>query len=257
MESVEARIFIDNCQQSADTETRARGRNVEVAMGGIRSRVEIVFSGGADNALAFVEANNDNVAYLSYETTGDKDTTKHALLHEDDHNRLKFWDLPLTDNFTQDHADILAEGVGLSLAETSENIGLMEGFHEMLTIERDGVDQDVGYNAKEVPAAQKLERLGQQVLGVSLYSIYKSGNHDLMAQTLKNLADRCLLLKSASEITDVPERLQVEARLQSIEISITNIEKAESVVDQIRAEIIAETMTQGAANTNKPAVVAA
>lgn len=249
METITAEAFIDNCQQAEDAETRARGRHVEIAMGRIASRVEIVMKGEPNQALAFVEANNDNVAYLSYDVTSDKETTLHALLHEADHNRLKFWDLPVLDNFTTDHAEILEAGCGFSLLNATDNVSLMEGFHEMLTIKRNGVDNQVAYKQTEVPAAQKLEKLGWRVLGISLFKIYQSGNHEKMARTLKTLADQCLMLKAAAQITDTSQRLLVETKIQQSTVEVTNAPSAQTIIDTYQAEIMLETLFASTAST--------
>ena len=159
------------------------------------------------------------------------------------HNKLKFWNLPVPENFTENHSDVLEAACQFSLLNGDDNKGLMEGFHEMLIIERKGIDSKVAYVHREVPAAQKLDNLSQQLLGTSLFSIYKSGDHEPMARTLKRLADRCLLFRAATEIEDQTTKSLVEVKISRFEVEIDSAEDAAVAVDQLEAETVIERLT--------------
>lgn len=217
---------------------KKRAQNLENALSGISSDVEVVLSGSPKNALAFVESNSEQKNYIAVETLDDKGTSRHGLVHEDLHNKVQFWGLPLTESFTQNHSDILAKGAKLSLLE--DNTALMEGFNEMATIKKVGVDHQVAYNRQEVPAAQKLETLAQKILGISLLDIYLTGNKFKFANTLKQLADKCLLLEnSAKKFTDDKEMMRkVDREIYRNNLEVTNLQNADEIVDKIESEIL-------------------
>jgi len=77
-----------------------------------------------------------------------------------------------------------------------ENTDLLEGFNEFGTAKEHGVNEKCGYNKKEVPAAEILEKLCMENTGRSLLEAFKAGNMELFYELVKSI---CAIIKLKNE----------------------------------------------------------
>lgn len=169
-------------------------RRIEQATG---LKFEVVHSGIDSNIAAFVEAANDN-NYVSEAILDDPTLALHAAKHEAEHRSNKIFTLQLQQLDTEANA-ILCKTLGIAKLDETE---LIEGFNELSTFRKHGANGNSGYAGKEVPLAEKIERLVQEKLHVSLLEIFRSGDREKFVITLQQLATHLQLQKTLTEFAE-------------------------------------------------------
>lgn len=163
-------------------------RRIEAATG---LRFTVVHEGIDPNIAAFVETANDN-NYISEAVLDDPTLALHAAKHEAEHRNNKVFSISLN-QLSKEENTLLAETFGVEKLDETE---LIEGFNELSTFRKHGSNNHSGYVEKEVPLAEKIEKLIQEKLNVSMLEIFRSGNQEKFIITLQQLAIHLKLQKT-------------------------------------------------------------
>ena len=155
-------------------------REVEGATG-ITFRVAL--EGMEANVAAFVDTGTRE-AYMTERVLSNKRLALHAAHHEKNHLDNSIFDIDLEEEINEDALSALLKEVGES---ELESVTLVEGFNELSTFKKHGRNEQSGYKDKEVPLAEKLERLAQTHLGESLLVAFDAGNLKLLLQRFELL----------------------------------------------------------------------
>lgn len=251
MSQIEALDFIEMASESSNFELQQKGRAVEAARAQTSDLIWVVLAGAPSGAMGWVETNARSEQFLNFDYLDSTATARHTAKHEDNHNRIKFWDIPVLESFTSDHDDIIQEFIGL--AAVKDGVALMEGFNENLTIEQVGIDPKVAYLYKEVPAARELEKLCRSLTGTSLTEAYAQGAHKTFATRLQTLAHKLLLLKAVTQTGyKQAEQKSIEAEILSTDLTPKTTLEAAEMVDQIYAKQITDALFARLGKTSKP-----
>jgi hypothetical protein len=207
---------------------------------GIHSDIRIVTDGAPAYAAGFVEsgASASGPMYITEQTLEDPTFARHVAIHEKGHLTSGIYGLPILTTFTENHFGSIADALGFDMHTTD----LVEGFNEFNTIRQDRRDGRVAYLQKEVPAAEKLEKLCLEVLKISLADLFEKGNKLAFAETLKKLADKLLLRTAYLEQQQRRPNLspqirdKVGKRIASELFEVVDAADAEEIVAQIFAE---------------------
>lgn len=155
-------------------------KSIEAATG-ITFRVAL--EGMEANVAAFVDTGS-RLAYVTERVLSDKRLALHAARHEKNHLDNSIFDIHLEEEMEEEALEALLREVG----ETElESVTLVEGFNELSTFRKFGRNEKSGYKDKEVPLAEKLERLAQRYLGESLLAAFDAGNLKLLLKRFELL----------------------------------------------------------------------
>jgi hypothetical protein len=162
---------------------------------------EVVRSGIDANVAAFVETANDN-NYITEAVLDDRTLALHAAKHEAEHRSNKVFSISLN-QLGEDETAILTATLGI---EKLDDLELIEGFNELSTFRKHGANENSGYAGKEVPLAEKIEKLVQEKLHFSILEIFRSGNKEKFIITLQRLAVFLQLQKTLAGFTNEPAK---------------------------------------------------
>ena len=161
---------------------------------------------------AFVETANDN-NYVTEAVLDNPTLALHAAKHEAEHRSNKIFTLPL-DQLTPDETTILCDQFSIAKLDETE---IIEGFNEWSTFRKHGANDNSGYANKEVPLAEKIEKLIQEKLSISLLEIFRSGDKQKFVITLKQFATHLQLMETLTDtIKTLPDSLSANDNLMPL-----------------------------------------
>jgi hypothetical protein len=181
-----------------DEKTRAK---LLQTLTNIHSNIHIVLDGAPKNAAGFVEsgAHTNAPIYITEETLNNNSIDPlHVLVHENEHLENGMDHKDIYDNYySPDQIQALEQFLGIPQL-TKED--LIEGHTELFTINKLHKDNNVAYIQKEVPIAQKLDKLSHDMLGSSLLQVFHSGNAQLFNKNLKKISEKLLIKEAFKKI---------------------------------------------------------
>jgi hypothetical protein len=163
----------------------------------IESATGIQFAVGRDpsqkSAAAWIETGTKKV-YMAEDTLSNERMALHAAHHENEHRKNGFfWEV------WNSLDSIDAQTIQTFLGKKTD---LVEGFNEMITMQKHGRNENVAYLQNDVPAAIKLEHLANQ-LGFSLKTFFAEGNLEMFVMGMERVAEHIRTRKNIANLFQI------------------------------------------------------
>lgn len=155
---------------------------------------EMVIEGMPSSVMGFYQPGNDGI-YVEESLFDDERRGKHVLVHEGVHKDSDIYALDLSSNLSLEQMEAIKSAVGMTGLE--DDRVLIEGFTELVTIDKVGRLEEVAYLRHEVPLALKLENLGLELLGVSLAAVFHHGGGPMKFHESLRLLGEALIFRGS------------------------------------------------------------
>lgn len=162
----------------------ANAQRLKVIHADTRRKFNVVLGGIGDHTAAFINT-LDKETFIGENTLADQEFSLHAARHEQEHAENGVFHLDLNQLNEKEHQIFKEE---LKLDKKLDQTTLIEGFNELSTFKKHGHNEQSGYAQKEVPLAEKLEKLAQKYLKTSLLQEFQKSQVEKFLIMLKNLA---------------------------------------------------------------------
>ena len=150
------------------------------------------------NVAAFVEPENGFKPTIIEETLElSEDQVLKIAEHEKIHIESKTSSLNPEKFLESEQYQILLES--LQIKELTEH-DLIEGFTDAITNQRKGKNEISAYQHREVPIAEKLEKLAKEKLKISFFDLFSTGQKEELIENICRLADILLIEKIQTDL---------------------------------------------------------
>jgi|WetSurMetagenome_2_1015567.scaffolds.fasta_scaffold66075_3 hypothetical protein len=257
MEVTTSEKFLDEGQQAQealrlhgnalDTKVR-RSLEVDVMCSENLKKVESttglkfdVFENAKPGVAAFITVGEEKT-YMGKHSLKNLEWALYAAEHEKMHKRTRDFMRLGNEKITvyEDQYDVLKDELQ-SMHVDLEGVNWMEGFTDLLTARKLGVESHSGYAEREVPAAEKLDDLCMEMTGESLAEAFLQNNVPLFTSRLRRLGGMLLMKKVYENLAiQDPEvesmRKEIELKMREPNLFVDSTEDAEKTVAKLITE---------------------
>jgi|GEM_PF-2869284 len=176
----------------------------------------------------------DNLAWALY-------ASEHERMHKQTRDFMQLGTQKIT--VFEDQYDVLKDELQTMRVDL-EGVNWMEGFTDLLTARKLGVESQSGYAEREVPAAEKLDNLCMEMTGESLAEAFLQNNVPLFTSRIRKLGGMLLMKKAYENLAlkdpEIEEmRGEMETKMGDHKSIVESKEDAEKTVAKMIAESVA------------------